>query len=291
MQAMPIGVVNRPPRTSGAGSSQLNQKRRRQAQNRTVLPSSPVVAVLMLLAMFMALAALAAWSKVNTLDRKIARARERHDSHENRANLCTKILNEKQAALGLGTTQPGRSEQGRAQDHLQPIVEGQKISPAGLTNTEMVVAANSTATSPSRVASEVNPIDGTPVDSDGAALISPSALIFVVGHLRHFEFTLPTHRKLVQSVEKALGATPAVCVATYPYRDHHDRTWWHGGDQTADTSVQVDPDQVAASYQIPRAQVQMLEPTSVQNPTKYMVSAIPAADHALDQSLCRPDDN
>ncbi len=103
---------------------------------------------------------------------------------------------------------------------------------------------------------------------------SPSALIIVVGHLRRFENTLGAHRKLVQAATKALGAAPAVCIATYPQRDHHDRTWWHGGDQTHDTSLHVDPAAVAAGYNVPLSQVQMLEPSSVQNPTKYMVSAI-----------------
>jgi hypothetical protein len=135
-----------------------------------------------------------------------------------------------------------------------------------------------------------------PEPQSGSAAVEPpptagapaprSALILVVGHLRHFEDTLPAHRKLVQRVERVMGAAPVVCIATYPQRDHHDRTWWHGGDQTHDTSVQVDPAAVAAGYGVPRSQVQMLEPSSVQNPSKYMVSTAHPRTSGCAPSFC-----
>lgn len=97
-----------------------------------------------------------------------------------------------------------------------------------------------------------------------------TALLMVVGHLRHYEGTLPSHRKLVRAVADALGAEPAVCIVTYPHRDHHDKTWWHGGSETHDTSVLVDPAAVATAYAVPQSHVHLLEPSAVQNPERYV---------------------
>ena len=61
---------------------------------------------------------------------------------------------------------------------------------------------------------------------------------------------LADHFRLVAAVGAALGVPPAVCIATYPKRDHHDKTWWHGGTATADTAKAVDPAAVAANYKV-----------------------------------------
>ena len=95
------------------------------------------------------------------------------------------------------------------------------------------------------------------------------ALILVVGHLRHYEQELADHFRLVAAVGAALGVAPAVCIATYPKRDHHDKTWWHGGTTTADTAKAVDPAAVAANYKVEREAVHMLAPSSVREPAKY----------------------
>ena len=98
----------------------------------------------------------------------------------------------------------------------------------------------------------------------------PTALLMVVGHLRHYEGTLPSHRKLVRTMADTLGTEPAVCIVTYPHRDHHDKTWWHGGTETHDTSIMVDPAAVATAYGVPLSHVHLLEPSAVRNPDKYL---------------------
>lgn len=301
MKAMAIGGAGQTPE---AISAVKRQKRLRRAEKQAQLvPNSPVVIALIVLIFFLALAATSSWSKVRSLELELARLKTHHDRHEDRAKLCGQVMGAKLAAMSPNSSQPAHAK-GPARSTSPPPtttqtqtqtppqtpqqqgpteVDGHKQQHAEQEDHHGLPAvaepANDTKNTGKAVerqpetAAAAEPPPVSEVVSSSVTT-SASALIFVVGHLRHFEDTLGAHRKLVQSVEKTLGAAPAVCIATYPQRDHHDRTWWHGGDQTHDTSVHVDPAAVATSYGVPLSQVQMLEPSSVQNPAKYMVSAI-----------------
>ena len=253
MKAMPIGK---------AGAAQPKQQRRKK-------PERFGVAAMAVLAAFLALAAIAAWSKVHTLELELARAEARRDRHEDKSRLCKQVLESLPAQLGGAV--PALPPPPQQQQVVGSVKAAPPLAEADDEKASNVADAQAAALPPPPPPPSPPP-PPPPAPSPPRAPSPPSALILVVGHLRHFEDTLAAHRRLVQTVADTMGAAPTVCIATYPRRDHHDRTWWHGGDQTHDTSVEVDPAAVATGYGVPLSQVHMLEPSSVQNPTKYMVS-------------------